>query len=102
MELIALIVQQEELKLQEICIEINAMQTTLNDTFSFLPDLKTHLEKVNVNITRMEKSIVDTKRRKYQRDIKDYAEDKVYTWNSDRKHLRPILKKEAIPPRVSV
>lgn len=64
----------------------------MDTKFAPLAEYKDLLAKMENNLNKVETSIEDIKKKKYQRDIQDYAQDKVYTWKPQYKSPRPILK----------
>lgn len=91
-DLIKLITRYEDVKLIEIKKEIETLQTTMDTKFASLAEYKDLITKMDNNLKKTETSIEETKKRKYQRDIQDYAQDKVYTWKPPYKNPRPILR----------
>lgn len=91
-DLIKLITRYEDVKLIEIKKEIETLQATMDTKFASLAEYKDLITKMDNNLKKTETSIEEIKKRKYQRDIQDYAQDKVYTWKPSYKNPRSILR----------
>lgn len=50
-------------------------------------------EKMESNLSNLETVIANIKKKKYQRDITDYSENRVYEWRRSNNRPRSILKK---------
>lgn len=93
-DLIKLIISHEDVKLVEIRNEIQVLQQTMDTKFAALEEYKNAIAKMETNLNKLETTIADTKKRKYQRDIQDYAKNEVYTWKTDTKGTRSILRNQ--------
>lgn len=94
LDLIKLIVKHEEQKLTEVRASIIEVEKTANEKFSTQPDFTDLISKMNDNISKLEEIITNIKKKKYQRDLQDYTEDKVYIWRQERRRPRSILRKK--------
>ncbi|XP_073412599.1 uncharacterized protein [Dendrobates tinctorius] len=89
LKLIQLIIQEEEAHLASIQTDIKALKNDLAK-FSQHVDFQKLQDRMKSNLVKLENSITDIKKRKFERDLKDYKENKVYNWQS---YPRPTLKK---------
>lgn len=92
-ELIQLIIQHEEIKLTDLEEKIKDLETTVANKYSSHTDYENLCEKMESNLSKLETIIANIKKKKYQRDIIDYSENKVYEWRRANNRPRSILKK---------
>lgn len=90
--LIKLIIRYEDVKLLEIKNEIQVLQENMDTKFTSLAEYKDLVTKMEDNLKKIETSKEESKKKKYQIDIQDYAQDKVHTWKPAYRNPRPILR----------
>ncbi|XP_073404120.1 uncharacterized protein [Dendrobates tinctorius] len=81
-----LLIKSNTTSLQEIELEINNLQESLNSTLS-TEESSQLLKQLENDFSKWEKEIVASKTKKYQRDQLDYKNNQVYRW---RKKQMPV------------
>ncbi|KAG8593608.1 hypothetical protein GDO81_000903 [Engystomops pustulosus] len=82
-KLMALIIQEEQNILANIKLEMEDIKNQLNE-LSPTENLSNVEEEIKSNLTEMENSIMEIKKKKFDRDLLDYKYNEVYTWKSFR------------------
>lgn len=88
LSLMDLIVTEEITKLQSLHAEIEKTQTNLN-VYTDTEDFSSLQEKMTNNIAKLESTIMNLKKSKFQRDLEDYNKNQVYNWSKERRMSTP-------------
>lgn len=87
-----LTVQHLQLAIKKIHTEVQKEDEEYKISATTTDYDKTHAE-LKINITKMREQLMTTKLKKFERDTRDYLNNKVYTWAEDQRNRRPLFKR---------
>lgn len=87
LELIALIIKYEELKLVDLSVDISKVKEKIS-SHETNENYTSTLDRVKQSIMKLEDDLLAFKKNKYKRDLKDYQLGLVYDWKDRRKNRR--------------
>lgn len=79
LQLMELLVKYEEDKLIQLAADITTAETEIQN-FKNQSNLQEELTKMQENINKQESSLMAVKKKKFQCDLQDYAQQQVYEW----------------------